>query len=71
MREKARRFYFVESWGQGWYVIRANSKREARSHGTHEFGNGKVKNVDIASEADIKSYVAQKGLTSVEDIDEV
>jgi hypothetical protein len=70
MVERKRQFYYVENWGGSWYVIRANNKQEARSHGVQEFGRGSVKTVDIASEPEIKSYIAQKGLTSIEEIDE-
>jgi hypothetical protein len=70
MKQKPRNFYYVDGGGQGWYVIRANNKQEARSHGVHEFGRGSVRNVGIASDAEIKSYMAQKGIESIDDIDE-
>lgn len=70
MKEQMRKFYYVDGGGNGWYVIRAHNKQEARSHGVHEFGRGSVRNVDIASDAEIKSYMAQKGIESIEDIDE-
>jgi hypothetical protein len=70
MKESTRKFYYVEGGGLGWYVIRANNKQEAKSHGIREFGRGRVRSVDIASDAEVKSYMSQKGIASIEDIDE-
>jgi hypothetical protein len=69
-KEPMRRFYRVENWGGSWYVIKAHNKREARSHGVREFGHGSVKAVDLTDEAEAKSYMSQKGIEHVEDIDE-
>lgn len=69
-KEVIRKFYIVENWGGSWYIIKAHNKQEARSHGVTEFGRGSMKNVEPASGADVKSYVSQKGLESVEEIDE-
>jgi hypothetical protein len=69
-KEYLRRFYFVETWNGSWYVIKAQNKVEARSHGVQEFGRGGVKDVRLADDGDVKSYIHNKGLTSVEEIDE-
>jgi hypothetical protein len=70
MKESTRKFYYVNGGGLGWYIIRANNKQEAKSHGVHEFGRGGVQSVDLATDAEVKSYMAQKGIKSVEEIDE-
>lgn len=70
-KEKPRNFYYVCNWSGYWYIIRANNKAEARSHGVKEFSRGSVKSVDVASEGEILSYMSLKGLHNREDIDEV
>lgn len=52
--------YIVESYAF-WFIVDANTKRQAYSEGVKEFGRGGVKSVLIATEADIQYFKSVKG----------
>lgn len=54
------KIYYVESRHR-WFLVKARNKRLAKSDGVKEFGRGKVRNVRIATEAEIKEFCNIKG----------
>lgn len=58
--------YYVET-GFGWFVVKARTKRAARSEGIEEWGRGCDPQVRVATDSDIKSYLWHKGYISESD----
>ncbi len=54
------RVYYVCS-NVRWFLIRMRTKRAARSVGVAEFGRGWVRDVRLATEAEIAAYIEQVG----------
>lgn len=54
------RYYMVES-NFGWFVVRAKTKRLAKSEGIAEWGRGTTVWVRVATKSEIASYESQKG----------
>ena len=54
------RYYRVDSY-QGWMIVLAANKREARKQGVSEFGRGMVTWVKIADAADVAYFETVKG----------
>ena len=52
--------YYCEGWA-GWFVVRTDNKRKARSEAGAEFGRGFVKDVREATDDETSSFVEQKG----------
>jgi hypothetical protein len=54
------KYYMVESeWG--WFVVKAKTRRLAKTEGVNEWGRGTVVRVREATDAEAKSYELQKG----------
>ena len=54
------KYYRVDSY-QGWMVVLAATKRDARKEGVAEFGRGMVKWVKPAESADVEYFERLKG----------
>lgn len=50
--------YYVE--GAGWFVVRTESKKRAKTVGVSEFGRGNVRCVREATKAETSDFMAQK-----------
>jgi len=50
----------VESYS-GWFLVKAKNKRAAKSEGVKEYGRGRVTGVFVATDSDIKYFLAVKG----------
>lgn len=60
------KLYLVES-GFGWFVVKARTKRAARSEGIEEYGRGSNPRVSVTTASDIKYYLSNKGYISESD----
>lgn len=59
------KYWYVDSGG--WMVVEATSKAKARTMGVAEFGRGNVRDVRLATPAEVKTYRDQKGEITMED----
>jgi len=52
--------YYCES-NNGWFVVKTNNKRTARSVAVQEFGRGRVSEVREATKDETQYFVSAKG----------
>lgn len=52
--------FYVASHSK-WFLVFARDKRKAKSEGVREFGRGQVKEVRLATAAEIKYFTDLKG----------
>lgn len=64
------RLYIIDS-SLGWFVVKAANARIARSVGREEFGASSIRSVRRATDEEARSYVNQKGLAGLHEIESV
>ena len=57
--------YYVDSYSL-WFVVKAKNRRVAFSEGVKEFGRGHVKSVRLATQAEVRYFVAVKSERALE-----
>lgn len=58
--------YYVEGYG-GWFCCFSRTKREAKSEGVKEYGNGMVKVVRVATSGEQTYYTTLMGKSWLND----
>ena len=61
------KYYYIESFGGSWFIVKCKNKSIARKEGIYDFGKNYLKDVRIASENEIEYFESIKG--KVEEID--